>query len=516
MNRFKKFILNGLLLSAVSLIMRFVGVSYNVYISNRVGAEAMGLFTLISTVYGFGITLATSGVNLASTRLVSEAIGKKSSDKIRTILIKCVLYSLFFSLLSAAILYLGAERISIIFLKDERCISSLKILAFSLPSISLSSALSGYFSAVRKVYKNAVVQMIEQGAKIFLCSALLTFFFAGDVETACVCIVLGGTVAEILSFLVQLAMYFLDPSKGNKQPQENTERKSISRDLRRIALPVAFSAYLRSGLITIEHILIPIGLEKSGASRERSLAAYGTVHSMVFPIVLFPSAILSSFAGLLVPEISEAKARGDLKEIERIISNVLEVSLFFAIGTAGIMLFFSFELGNVIYPQTHAGKYIRMIAPLIPVMYLDTAVDAILKGLGEQVYSMWVNIIDSSLSVLLVIILLPLFGIDGYIITVYFTELINAAMSITRLISVSKIRPSLYRNVFIPLFSVIISAVAVNLFSTLSLFDLFPSYLSLTLHIAATAAIYLALAFTLGAIRSSKLKKAIKLIGSEK
>jgi len=233
---------------------------------------------------------------------------------------------------------------------------------------------------------------------------------------------------------------------------------------------------------------------------------------VVFPVVLFPSAILSSFAGLLVPEISEAKARGDKREIERIISNVLEVALIFAIGTAGIMVFFSYELGRVIYPQTEAGKYIKMVAPLIPVMYLDTAVDAMLKGLGEQVYSMWVNIIDSSLSVILVIFLLPAFGIEGYIMTVYFTELINGALSITRLISVSKVKPSIYKNILIPLLSVVFSAIAVNLLSRLSLLDFLPSYFSLSADIITTVAIYLLLVFALGALRASKVKKGLKLM----
>ena len=76
MKKLKTFIVNGLLLTAVSLIMRSVSVSFHIYLSNRIGAVAMGIFTLISTVYGFSITLATSGIQLASTRLVSEAMGK--------------------------------------------------------------------------------------------------------------------------------------------------------------------------------------------------------------------------------------------------------------------------------------------------------------------------------------------------------------------------------------------------------------------------------------------------------
>ena len=66
MNRLRRFIINGTLMAVVAILIRSVAVAFNVYISNKIGAVAMGLFSLISTVYGFGITFATSGINLAN------------------------------------------------------------------------------------------------------------------------------------------------------------------------------------------------------------------------------------------------------------------------------------------------------------------------------------------------------------------------------------------------------------------------------------------------------------------
>lgn len=510
------------MLTAVSLVMRAVGVSFNVYISNTVGAEAMGLFTLISTVYGFGITLATSGINLAATRLVSESLGEISSwgikinngktPPVRAALASCVRYALFFGLLSGFLLFFTAVPISNNILKDQRCISSLRLLALTLPPIALSSALSGYFSAVRRVYKNALTQILEQLIKIVLCTLLLSFFFADDVESACLCVVAGGAVAELLSFIFQLLCYLAEKNDPVSYERKVPSRALIGRKLRSIALPVAFSAYLRSGLITIEHILIPWGLERSGASRSASLAAYGTLQSMVFPIVFFPSAILSSFAGLLVPEISQAIAEKKKSDLDRIISNVFECALIFSIGTAGIMMFFSYELGNVIYPGTDAGLYIRMIAPLIPIMYLDTAVDAMLKGLGEQVYSMGVNIADSSLSVLLVFLLLPRLGIYGYIVTIYFTEILNATLSITRLLTVSGIKPKVTRRVLIPLVGIVFSSVAVKYLSLLPIFGMMPKIAELVVNILLTLFIYIFTLTLLGSIRPQKLRRGFRLM----
>ncbi|MBQ8818429.1 MAG: polysaccharide biosynthesis protein [Clostridia bacterium] len=466
MNRLRRFMLNGMLLAIVALIMRTVAVAFNVYISNKIGAVAMGLFSLISTVYGFGITFATSGINLATTRLIAQAIGDSNTDldireseeksaKINCILKRCVIYSLVFGSIATVVLYTFADEIGINILRDERTVRSLKVLALTFIPIATSSVLSGYFSAVRRVYKNAVIQILGQGIKIYACIAFISLLGAKDTESACLSVVCGGALAEILSFAIGLLLFFIKRPK-KKQALTDTEKKSTTKDVIANALPLALSAYMRSALVTIEHILIPLGLEKSGSSRDMSLAAYGIVGSMVFPLVLFPSAISASFAGLLIPEIAESAETGDERRIKGITTSVIETVLIFAIGCAGIIMSFSLELGSHIYPEAEgAGKYILMIAPLIPIMYLDTAVDSLLKGLGEQVYSMWVNIADASVSVILVAILLPIMGINGYIVTVYFTEILNATLSITRLLIKSKVKTHVLLWVGRPLLCVI-------------------------------------------------------------
>ncbi len=516
MDRLKKFYINGILMTAVTLVIRYVSVNFNIYISDKIGAVSMGLFTLISSVYGFALTLATSGISLATTKLVSEAMGstskKASSSPSRTvgaIMKKSILLSLGISFAVAVALFLFSDKIGTHILHDKRTVSSLKILAVSLPPIALSSSLSGYFTALRKVYKNAIVQIFSQILRIYLCVMLLTSAVANDMESACIAIVLGTTLCELASFAVHFLLFTFDRIKERQQDTASTKSDTrFAKKLLGITLPVAFSAYMRSALVTVEHLLIPWGLEKSGASRDISLAAYGTVHSIVFPLVLFPSAISSSFAGLLVPEISESDASGDKKRIERIISRVLKTVLIYSIGVAAIMMCLSNEMGDVLFPSSDAAKYIALVAPLIPVMYLDTSVDSILKGLGYQFYSMVINIVDASLSVILVWLLLPKFGIMGYIITVYFTELVNAACSITKLLIVTKTKVRLFDWIVKPVLCAIISTAVTGLvFKVLSLYSV--NRFELFLHIAIIAVVYLCLLVLLQAISPKKIKKSL-------
>lgn len=509
MDRLKRFFLNGLLMTAVTLAIRYVSVAFNVYITSKIGAVAMGLFTLVSSVYGFALTLATSGISLATTKLVSEALGaldeSRRASTVKAIMKKSLTFTLFISLAVSIGLYALAPILAGNVLKDIRTLESLKVLSYTLVPIALSSSMSGYFIAMRKVHKNATVQVLGHAIRIFSCVYLLSASTASDVESACLAIIWGGTIAEVASFLIHAISYLVDVKK---QKSLGDAENSIAKRLIPFTLPVAFSAYVRSALVTIEHLLIPWGLQKSGSGRDASLAAYGTVHSIVFPLVLFPSAISSSFAGLLVPEISESAASRDLERIERIIGRVLKTVLIYSIGVAGIMMCLSHEFGNVIFTDESGVKYLLFVAPLIPVMYLDTSVDSILKGLGHQFYCMIVNIVDALLSVILVWLLLPRYGIIGYIITVYFTEIINATLSITKLLCVSKIKFKILEWLVKPMIAIIASTSIIR-FLLYKIGAFAQTKLEIAAHVIAISILYFALLLLVRAISAKKIKRSV-------
>ena len=209
----KQLFKNAMLLTAASLLMRTVGVTFQVYISNRAGAEAMGLFSLLSGVYGFALTLATSGIHLGVTRLVVDTVSDGHPERVRPAMRRATLYALFFGCLASCLLLTLAKPIGLLWLKDARTIPSLRLLSLTLPLIALSSAWGGYFTAVRRPYKNATVQVFEQGVKIAVTMYLLTALFSENVESVCCLLVLGGAIAEICSFLVELILYQIDRKK---------------------------------------------------------------------------------------------------------------------------------------------------------------------------------------------------------------------------------------------------------------------------------------------------------------
>jgi len=217
----------------------------------------------------------------------------------------------------------------------------------------------------------------------------------------------------------------------------------MGRRLFRLCVPLAANDYLRSGLSTLEHLLIPRGLRSYGASGEAAMATYGVIHGMVFPVLTFASAILFSLADVLVPELARCKASGNVKRIRHLTGRSLRLSLAFAAAVAGVLWCLAEPLGRLLYRSDEAGRYIAILAPIVLILYLDAIVDGMHKGLGQQLYCVRYNTLTSFLDVLFLFLLLPRWGVNGFLFSFVVTHLINFVLSLRRLVTVTGYRLSL-------------------------------------------------------------------------
>ena len=452
------FIKNGVTLALSALLLRTVSVSFGAYVSARIGAEGMGLYSLVMSVYTLAVTLATSGVQLATTRLVSEALGRGDAGAARSALRTALVYATAFGAAASLLLALGAPMIGRVWLSDVRTLPALRLLSLALLPVALSSVFSGYFIAVRRTARTAAVSICEQAVRILLTVYLLTALLPAGLGYACLALVGGSAIAEMVSSAALFLLYLADRRRLGRGGAGGR----TLRPLLHITLPVAAASYIRSGLVSAEHILIPRALARGGGTREGALASYGVLSGMALPIALYPMAVLSAFAGLLLPEFAAAAARGDSEENGRRYERTLIVTLGFGMLVGGTMAAFAVPLAEAVYGVREAGYYLALLAPVIPVMYLDHVTDVALKGLGRQVYAMAVNIIDSVGSILLVLLLLPRMGAVGYVAVIAIAEAFNFAASIVGLRAALAFRFPLLRGVLYPAAAILVAVTLVR------------------------------------------------------
>lgn len=456
----KRFFINSILLAGTALVIRSMGLGFRVYMSNTIGTEGIGLYQLIITVYMFFASVTTSGISLFVTRMVTDFIACGENGKAKRCVTLCLFISVIISSLFGCLMFMFSDELGTGFLGDSRTVLSIKILAPSLPFMAVSACLRGYFLARRSVMTTSFEQFIEQIAEIVVFALLVGKLAPMGLQYACSVVVIGTTGAEIISCIYSYVLYRLNLRKIVGKPEKVPR---FWGKLASIALPVTGSSCLRSGFSAVENSLIPSGLRKNGANYTRALSLYGMISGMVMPIITFPSILIMPLSTLIIPEISQARAQGNTCAVRRMAEKLFRVGLMYSLPVMSIMIFLSNELGIVIYNSSDIGAYIAILAPVIPLMYLDSAVDGMLKGLNEQVSYLVFNVIDSVIRVVLTYLLIPIMGIKGFIIVIFVSELLNTGLSIWRFLSVTEIKLCVFEWIIRPLLCAVLSCLIIVL-----------------------------------------------------
>ena len=490
----KLFLINGTILTLTSLFMRFAVLIFNIYISNKIGSEAVGVFSLVMAVYLFFITVATSGLNIAVTVIVSEKFAV-NKDKIAIKAIRtCIFFSLLLGVISGLLILIFSNLITDKCLHNMVSSKPLFYIAMGLPFIAMSSCINSYFSSVRKAYKNAITQIFEFVIKMVATVILLRINISRGVEYICIALILADVISEVCSFTLIFILYIFDI----KFKKLNNVRSFGQRiNILKIAFPVAVTSYIRSGLSTLKQLIIPTQLEKSGLSCSNALSKYGTINGMVMPVVIFPTVLINSYSMLLIPEFSTYVAQKNYKAINYISNKIFKFTCAFSICICSIFLFFSNELGLAIYNNIEIGYYFKIFAPLIFFMYMDNVIDCILKGLNKQFGVMCCNILDLSVTICFIYFLLPIYGIKGYIISIFISEILNFFVSLFQMIKYSKIKLNFIDWLIIPIVCSIISYLVL----CVSHFNLIDLKLNLICNILLFILIYLMIFIFLNQLR---------------
>ena len=175
-------------------------------------------------------------------------------------------------------------------------------------------------------------------------------------------------------------------------------------------------------------------------SEAAALSDYGMVRGMALPVMFLPFAFLSAFTSLLMPEISEAQAARRDGYIHTLIERVIKSCLLLSIPAAAIFAIFSGSLSELVYHNSQVGMIILILAPLVPLMYFDAVADGVLKGLGQQNWVLYCNIVDSIIRIILVYKLIPAMGFTGFMIVMYVSNIFNPVLSIWRMMKLSHVR----------------------------------------------------------------------------
>lgn len=417
---------SALLLTAVNLMLRMAGTSFQVYLSRRIGAAGIGLLQLTMSVGGLAMVAGIGGIRTATMYLTAEELGSGRTGTTAHVLSGCFVYSILCSCTVGAGLYALAPRIAAQWIGDSQVVDSLRLLACFLPVSCLCGVMTGYFTAENRIDALAAVEILEQVCTMAVTLMILSVWAGSDPGKACQSVVLGSALGACLTLVLLILLWVRE-----KNPV--SAPIAIRRRLLRTAVPLAVADVIKSGINTTENLMVPRRLALAVTD---PLAAFGMVTGMVFPVLMFPACILFGLAELLIPEIARCAAAGSRNRIAYLMRRSLRVALLYGVFFSGLLFLLADKLCMGLYNSAAAGAFLRWYAPLAPMLYCDAITDAMIKGLGQQTASVRINIFTSALDVLFLFFLLPVYGMKGYFFSFLLTHLINFLLSIRRLLMI--------------------------------------------------------------------------------
>ena len=425
---------SALMLTGVNLLLRLVGTSFQVYLSGRMGAAGVGLLQLVMSVGGLAMTAGMAGIRTTAMYLTAEELGRRKPENVVWVLSACFGYSILCSGAVSLGLYSAAPWIAEHWIGDLRTLPSIRLFSAFLPISCLCGVMSGYFTAANRISTLAAVEVFEQLCSMSATFLLLQFWAGEDAARACQAVVFGGGISGCVTLCSLVVLRLREkPQWGKAIP--------VTGRLLRCAVPLGLADVVKAGISTTENLMVPKRLARYPAEAD-PMAAFGLLCGMVFPVLMFPAALLFGLAELLIPELARCVAAGSENRIRYLVRRSLRFSLIYGCAFGALLYVLAEPLCMGLYKNAQAGIWLRRFAWTVPMLYCDALTDAMTKGLGQQKACVRYNILTSALDVLGLFFLLPVLGMRGYYISFLLTHLLNFALSLRRLLKISRVTVS--------------------------------------------------------------------------
>ena len=425
-------------MTLLSLAVQTIGMVFNVMLSQKTGTAAVGLMSLIFSLFSFIMVLANGNILTSTSRFVSEARGAGHSNFSR-IMKYSLTFSCCLSMTFAVISFSLAELIGEKYLGSSEMSAAIRFIALSLPFASAGSCIKGFFHGIRRVEIPMKGDLLEFSAKwAALFGGLLLFGGTERFYAVTAASILAG---EFISFCYYVRNYLIEYRIFRGMPICSAPLLTDTPiSYLKSVFPILVSGYVQMLLSSANELLVPTALLSYSRSTEEALSCYGCFEAMIIPAIFFPSAVIGSLAGIIIPEAALANRSPDpdtrKKRLCSLTDSVFVKVFTYAFFIAALFLFGGKTLGSVMCPENSlVSNSLVILAPVIPFIYMEIVLEGLLKGMGLQNFSTVNSFFEYAARIACVIIFVEQIGFGGVIVSYYASNVIS---NIARIIKVCK------------------------------------------------------------------------------
>ena len=435
----KVFFSGVLLLTLSTVLVKVIGLLYKIPMLSYLGSEGMGYFHSAYEIYAVFCIIATAGLPVALSVLISAALAEgKREEAERIWQVSLTLFVLIG--LAGSFLMWGLAKPICRWIKSEDALGCIISIAPTLFFVCVSSAVRGYFQGFQKMLPTAVSQLFEAGGKLVF--GLLFAHFAlqrgASVPQLAAAAGWGVTAGTVLSTLYLAIEKIRFRKKEKFQTNQSFSHKGhkVEKKLLKIALPITLGSFIISLTKVVDMSMILRRLQAIGYTSSEANEAYGSYTTLAISVFALLPTLLNSIALPLIPILSGAIAGGDRGTEQKMIELSYRINALIAIpASIGITLFAHPILSLLFGNQTAA---VEIAAPLLSILGISvflscmiTATNSVLHAYREvkkPIYSTLAGLLTKG-AVAYLLIGIPAIGLWGAPISSFFCNAVIVAMN---------------------------------------------------------------------------------------
>lgn len=476
-NKGKQTFLQGAFILLVSsILVKIIGAIFKIPLANIIKQDGMGLFISAYTLFAFFV-LASKGVSIAVSKMVSASVSLGKEREAERIFSVAIVILGVIGIIGTLALYLTPDSFLNMFV-NHRAITSIRAISPAVLFVALISAFLGYFQGKQNMYPTAITDIIEATGKLIIGTALALWFIRESTESAAAGAVSGVTCSTFIG-LIFVTIIFIINKKRNKihTAQKMRSRRNIAKELMLIALPITIGVAISSltsivdvatiinRLRTITQVTPEFIAKYSGLidSNLFSGGIYDTLANQLFglytgfAVQLFnlPLTMIVALSTSVLPAISGAVARNDIKSAQNATLSVIRITVLFSLPCAVGLSVLAGPVLKFIFNDTLAASLLQSISVAIVFVSLVQVTNAILQGYGKMHIPLVNMLIGCIVKVAInfYLIAIPSINIDGAPIGTIACYFIIAVLNIIWILKITGCRFNIGEFIVKPLIS---------------------------------------------------------------
>lgn len=508
----QNFLKGAMVLSIAGAISKIMGAIYRIPLARLIGGEGMGLYQMAYPIYTTILSLATAGVPVAISVLVSRKETQGYSGDSRKIFRVSLLILLVFGLLLTLLVMQSAAFIANSVLKEPRAYYPILAVAPAIFFAGLMSVFRGYFQGHQSMIPTAVSQVIEQLFRVTAVLILAFLLFPRGLEYAAAGATFGAVVGGIIGLLVLLGYYYsfrkAQRRSGEMLAYSGSTSVELGQEMVRLAIPVSFGAVVLPLVQMLDAIIVPGRLMATGYATSQATALYGELAGMAAVLISLPTIFTISIATSLVPAVSEALARNERKLLNDRLNYGFRAGMIISLPCAAGLYVLAFPICDLLYATPSAGLPLEPLAFSCIVLAAFQLSSAGLQGIGKPQIAMRNLVITGVFKVIFNYSLtgIPMLNIKGAAIGTVLAFLIGSFLNIIYLRKLTGISYEKGRMLKISLITVLMGIAVQFSYTTLVAADI-RSHLATLIAISLGVLLYGIMLFLIRELDINMLKR---------